>query len=439
MAQNPDVIIIGAGLAGLTAAYALKRQGIPYKIIEASDQAGGRAQTVTMPHGAVVNTGANWLHSGEKNPIFPLIKELGIPFEDDKISNNKMVSYYNEKRHEGVSFRNRMKRLFYNPITTLGAYISDTPLKNVAMFPRNRKIIERFIPIWLGVDAKQPHQASLQEMLYENSHPGGLQLEGGIKSLIDRLVQEVGEENIIYNAAVEKISEGGHSGGTVVKVQQDGKTYNYAAKYAIFTGSIGVLKNRDSDIELPPAATRKLQPYLDGLTMGKFAKAVIEIDPEFFKNKPHLRNMHIDLLDGEPPAFCHINTSGQNTLTLMVGGDAAEKLEKMKPDAALELIKKKLEPAAANELQGYEAFIQGKPLLTGWMQNQYTRGSYSARSVGGKREQGLQAGNILFAGEAFHKTMSGTLAGAYESGQYAAQQVIAQLTEQAKTRGDRPR
>ena len=207
MSENPDVIIVGAGLAGLTTAYELKKKGISYKIIEASDHAGGRAQTITMPNGAVVNTGANWLHSGEENPLFPLIKELGIEYEDDKAEGNKVVSYFDGKRHEGTSFRNKVKRLFYNPITTVGGYISDKPLRNVAMFSRNKEIIDRYLPIWLGVDASRPKEASLKEMLRDNSDPGGLQLKGGIQTLIDRLVEEVGPDNIVYNSKVTALND----------------------------------------------------------------------------------------------------------------------------------------------------------------------------------------------------------------------------------------
>jgi monoamine oxidase len=188
---------------------------------------------------------------------------------------------------------------------------------------------------------------------------------------------------------------------------------------------------------MPVAVKEKLDPYLSGLTMGKFAKAVIEIDPEFFADKPHLRNMHIDLLDGEPSAFCHVNSNGQNTLALLVGGDAAAKLEKMSPDDALKLIHDKLAPA--QELEGYESHIMGQPFLTNWMENPLTLGSYSARKMGGERKIGIQEGSLLFAGEAFHPTVSGTLAGAYLSGQHAALEVEKQLAAEKSEKLGRKR
>ncbi len=440
--ENPEVIIIGAGLAGLTAAYELKKKGISYKILEASDHAGGRAQTVEMKHGAVVNTGANWLHSGKDNPLFPLVEEFGIEYDIDDPKGDKVVSYFNGQRY-GAEFRERMKDITFRTATTaIGATLfRDVPATAMARRgSEKREAIRRYLPLWLGVDPDRPEESSYRELLTDKSDPGGLQLKGGVRTLIDRLVQEVGEENIIYNAIVSKIDEATFDKGSVVTASVNGEEQKFVAKRAIFTGSIGILKS--NKIELPATTQNKLEPYLSGLTMGKFAKAVIEVDPAFFADKPQLKDMHIDLLDGEPPAMCHVNTNGQNTIALLVGGDAAETLEKTSPEQALDLIYEKLDVATnpsviksrdgsseevEGPLKGYKEHVKGIPLITKWMDNPLTLGSYSARKTGGKREKGIQDGTLLFAGEAFHETMSGTLAGAYESGLHAAQEVAKQL------------
>lgn len=51
-----EVIIIGAGLSGLTAAYQLKKSGVPFTILEARDRIGGRIHTVDGP----IEMGATW-------------------------------------------------------------------------------------------------------------------------------------------------------------------------------------------------------------------------------------------------------------------------------------------------------------------------------------------------------------------------------------------
>lgn len=425
---EPEVIIVGAGLSGLIAAYELKQKGVSYHIVEASDKAGGRAKTATMSHGAIVNTGANWLHGGEKNPLLALVKQFGIPYEIDEAEGNQLKAYYGGE-HFGPEFRGELDDISLRSATTsLGAMVGiDSPVPNLARAgTKKRDILQKYLPIWLGVDSKQPENSSLAELLSDPYGPGGAQLKGGIQSLIDRLVQEVGEENITYNAPVCKITNPAHTKGAAVTTTEQGEEKQYKAKRVIFTGSVGVLKS--NKIEFDPPLGENLRQYLDGLTMGNFAKAVIELDPAFFNDKPHLKNMHIDLLDGTPPALCHVNTNGQPTIAVMVGGDAAIALEKGGAKAAADLIQQKLEKV--EELKGYDECIRGEPLVTQWTQDPLVQGSYSARKTGADRAKGIQQESVLFAGEAFDKTSPGTLAGAYRSGQFAANAVAQQLEKE---------
>ena len=72
------VAIIGAGVAGLAAAAALRRQGVAVTAIEASSRIGGRAHT-TVPDllEAPFDHGATWLHAAERNPLATLALRLG--------------------------------------------------------------------------------------------------------------------------------------------------------------------------------------------------------------------------------------------------------------------------------------------------------------------------------------------------------------------------
>jgi polyamine oxidase len=80
-----DVIIIGAGWAGLSAAMTLKAKGITnYKILEARDYLGGRSHTVQETFDGKeipIDIGSMWLHGGFKNPLYKVIETVGgIPF-----------------------------------------------------------------------------------------------------------------------------------------------------------------------------------------------------------------------------------------------------------------------------------------------------------------------------------------------------------------------
>ena len=75
--SNPDVVIIGAGIAGITAAKSLEKAGVSFTVIEARDRIGGRAYTETSTFGVPFDHGCAWLHSADKNPLTKLIKRAG--------------------------------------------------------------------------------------------------------------------------------------------------------------------------------------------------------------------------------------------------------------------------------------------------------------------------------------------------------------------------
>ena len=73
--MKTDVLIIGAGLTGLTLGYQLKQKGIPFKIIEARNRAGGRINTIYSGQETPIEMGATWL-STEHKYLLSLLNEL---------------------------------------------------------------------------------------------------------------------------------------------------------------------------------------------------------------------------------------------------------------------------------------------------------------------------------------------------------------------------
>lgn len=74
--QSREIIILGAGLAGLTLAYQLNKQGIKSQIIEARDRIGGRIHTITN-EGTTLELGATWFAEKHIN-LIALINELSL-------------------------------------------------------------------------------------------------------------------------------------------------------------------------------------------------------------------------------------------------------------------------------------------------------------------------------------------------------------------------
>jgi hypothetical protein len=83
--EEVDVIVVGAGLAGLHTAGLLQARGLSVRVLEARERVGGRAHTVALPPpappGCIVDVGGQWV--GPEQPrMLALIQQLGLELEE---------------------------------------------------------------------------------------------------------------------------------------------------------------------------------------------------------------------------------------------------------------------------------------------------------------------------------------------------------------------
>ncbi|MBN9083750.1 MAG: amine oxidase [Rhizobiales bacterium 62-17] len=77
-----DVVVVGAGAAGVAAGHALARAGLRFVVLEARSRIGGRAWTWAStsdgfsPYG--LDLGCGWLHSADQNPLVGITRSLGL-------------------------------------------------------------------------------------------------------------------------------------------------------------------------------------------------------------------------------------------------------------------------------------------------------------------------------------------------------------------------
>ncbi|MEL0021236.1 MAG: FAD-dependent oxidoreductase, partial [Rickettsiales bacterium] len=76
--RNPDIVIVGAGMAGLAAAQALRRAGFGIAVLEARSRIGGRAYTERDSFGVPFDHGCAWLNGTARNPLVKLTGDLGF-------------------------------------------------------------------------------------------------------------------------------------------------------------------------------------------------------------------------------------------------------------------------------------------------------------------------------------------------------------------------
>ncbi len=68
-----DIVVIGAGAAGISAARTCRERGLSCIVLEAGSTIGGRARTIEALDGSIFDLGAHWLHSPALNPLSPIV------------------------------------------------------------------------------------------------------------------------------------------------------------------------------------------------------------------------------------------------------------------------------------------------------------------------------------------------------------------------------
>lgn len=92
MKRELQVLILGGGLAGLTAAYTLHKQGISFGILEARDRLGGRIHTLNSPAKGTVEMGATWFADKHVH-LMQLIADMGIAYEPQYIGDKMLYDF----------------------------------------------------------------------------------------------------------------------------------------------------------------------------------------------------------------------------------------------------------------------------------------------------------------------------------------------------------
>src|SRR6516165_4091837 len=80
MSTNADVVIVGAGAAGIAAARRLARSGLSVMALEATARIGGRAWTCNVA-GLPLDLGCRWLHSADRNPWTRIAETAGLTID----------------------------------------------------------------------------------------------------------------------------------------------------------------------------------------------------------------------------------------------------------------------------------------------------------------------------------------------------------------------
>jgi monoamine oxidase len=420
--SDVDVVVIGAGLAGLGAATALRAAGRSAVVLEASSRIGGRAWTAYPAELGEVwfDMGAVWLHAAEQNPLVPMAQGAGeVLLRADELRRERtFVGTREATPAEYAGYAATWGR-FEDMAARILRARADAPLAEVARaMPDDPWAVT--VETWEGpiiccADADDFSLLDWQRNVLSGSN---LVPQGGIGAFVARRLGE--GLDIRLATAVTRIRWNEAGGRVTVEAPRGAITANSA----IVTVSTGVLASGAIAFD-PPLPTEALAA-IHALPMGLAMKVALRATgPDRLDLPLHCSVDRRVARSGDPIMGFQCWPHGRDYVQGWVGASAAWQLARAGEAAAVDFALGQLRSIFGGRVD--RLFAGGARVVTRWDADPFVRGAYTYVRPGDADArmalaQPLSDGHLLFAGEACHNGFASTVAGAWISGQDAARQ-----------------
>ncbi len=439
----PNIAIIGAGLAGLTAGYYLQKHGISAKIYEGSSRVGGRVFTLKefAAPGTWTEMGGQYIDSSHHD-MLQLCKELGLPLQDmyadtgeELMGTNYFLngqSYSNAdlakefasvapffqkdiaKFPKVISYKTPQFRDLDN--TSLEEYIA-----NAGASPLLKQVLHTAFTCEYGLHVAEQSALNMIYLMPPRLNQGHFAaigdsderyaIEGGNSTLAETLAASL-SSHVEYELFLEAISAKGQGyslqfqGGKQVK-----------ADAVILAIPFTMLRNVDIQLDLPKQKKMAIQ----SLGIGTNAKAALGFNERAWKSHGYIGSILTEKnISGWEHTYMQNNNTGPCGYTVYLGGAPGKDLKITDLDDHLNLLE--------TAFPGCKAAHNGKRFIFNWSTNLYVKGSYTCyrpgqwTSFGGAEAENV--GKIYFAGEHCSLKSQGFMNGAVESGKRAAEAIL---------------
>ncbi len=439
-----DVVIIGAGAAGLAAARELSGAGKRICLLEARDRIGGRVSTLHLPDLPLpIELGAEFIH-GRSATTFSIVDATALAAMElpDNHWWSRDGSWELVDDFWGQVDRVRAK---------IGTRKRDLPFeaflrsqRNLA--PRTRALVRSFVEGYHAAHTDRMSTLVLRGADSEQDDPGQRQfrLAGGQDALVEwlRAGLDPSFADLRLGTAAVAVEWSQRAVSVECRSRETKATERIRASALVVTIPIGVWKaprDQEGSIRFDPPLREK-ERALEKIETGHVVKMAFRFREPFWEEPGFVtERARTKIVErGSPLNFVHSDDRFMPTwwttapvrspiLTGWAGGPAA--------DALL------AEGAEAMTDRGLDALSRSwnvprrrlDSLLTGtfthdWQRDPYSRGAYSYAAVGGSGAHAALAkplrGTLFFAGEATSGDETGTVAGAIESGRRAARELL---------------
>lgn len=421
---EPQVLIIGAGAAGLAAAHRLVQSGVPCRLLEARSRAGGRIYTVQDKSSkAPIELGAEFLH-GQQNATWQYVhrarlRTLEVPDRHFRPEHGEL--------HKIHGFWDELEQVF----SRATAAAPDQDLQSFldqawSLSPAQKRLTKEYVE---GFHAAPADRVSLH-WLKEMESPGesseakrNFRIREGYGALLKWFVAQLAVRGVALrvNTAVKEVRW--KDGRVTVTAQAPEGPALFEAEQAIITLPLGVLQQTGSDsVVFTPPLNAKAKA-INGLGVGCVVRLTF-----LFRSQLAPMKQGGFIHAGEGPFPVWWSDDRGHTLTAWVGGPNAQRLATTNKSKLESLALTQLAKILGTRLETLENLLVGA-YNHDWANDKFSRGAYSYTPV---RMNGMSralaaplADTLFFAGEATDYTGGqGTVHGALASGQRAAEELL---------------
>lgn len=417
---EPDVIVVGAGVAGLAVARDLTAAGLRVLLLEARNRLGGRIMTHHTPEGPV-ELGAEFVH-GAVDEILGVAQQAKLPLHE--------VDRTAPRPSEGVS---AARNDSFSAIDVVLAHASGSDDESfqhlVDRVDVDPEIRLRSLGLVEGYHAADPGKISVQSLIDNTAadeRPGSerqFRFVGGYDGLVAALFERVVHElctvrlDVVVRAIAWRPKE------VVVRTAAGAE---FKAPRAVVTVPLGVLKAGALDF-LPRLPGK--EDALRRLEMGAAARVSLQFEGDGWVGQSSFSPDGF-FFSGVPPfpVWWMSRPPPWPVVTGWAGGRRALALAKLGEAGRLDAAAEALASALGVDVTQLRRGLRGG-FSHDWQNDPFARGAYSYAAVGG-RHAGAELASaveatLFFAGEATQSDgRNATVHGAIASGQRAARQVL---------------
>jgi monoamine oxidase len=448
------VLIVGAGVAGLTAAYRLRRAGVPVDVVEASYRVGGRLVSLTNVPGSegTVELGGEFIDSRHTH-IRSLAAELGLEtadltaadaglereilyFQGKRINERQVIDDFAPLAHRidkdlrtlntrNITYRNPSPHAVQLDQMSLVEYLEAEPIS-----PLIDQLVRVAYITEFGRDAES--QSCLNMLFLIGAEVGkwstyGLSDEryhviGGNDQIPKKLAEQV-EDAIELGTTLESI-QATPAGRYRVSLRQNHTSLERTYERVLLTVPFSVLRQVNLDVEMSPIKQQAIQQ----LGYGTSSKLAVPYRERIWRTQYGCTiSIYTDLDFQNTWESARYWPGPGGWVTDLRGGKQGILLGQGNPNTHAQSLTQDLEQL----FPGIQRVSRGTALRAVWAAEPYALGSYSCYLPGQwTKFGGVEAervGNIWFAGEHCSLGSQGYMNGACETAEQAAQEILAEM------------